>query len=50
MKKFIMNLKIVGIILAILLLIIGAFYIDYTIYIHKYPNTSLWMYLLDSSK
>ena len=30
--------------------VIGICYIDYTIYKAKYPNTTLWMYLLDTDK
>ena len=45
--------KITGIIKIALIssVIIGIFwysiYLDYTIYKAKYPNTTLWMYLLD---
>ena len=28
--------------------IMGMCYVDYTIYKAKYPNTTMWMYLLDS--
>ena len=50
MKKFITNVKAVAIVLGVILLIVGCVYLDYTIYTAKYPNTTVWMYLLDSRK
>ena len=49
MRKF----SITGIIKVLLALFIGIgifgtlIYLDYSIYKAKYPNTTLWMYLLD---
>ena len=35
----------------VLLTVFGvSIYLDYTIYKAKYPNTSLWMYIMDSGK
>lgn len=50
MRKFITNVKVVAIALGAILLVLGCVYLDYTIYTAKYPNTSVWMYLLDSHK
>jgi hypothetical protein len=29
-------------------LVVAAGYVDYTIYKAKYPNTTLWMWIMDS--
>ena len=29
---------------------IGYCYVDYTIYKAKYPNTTMWMYIIDGNK
>ena len=46
MKK----LKALIVLTVIVGIIVGMCYVDYTIYKAKYPNTTMWMYLLDSHK
>ena len=42
------NVKGLMVVIGIVSLIITAEYIDYVIYKAKYPNTTLWMWIMDS--
>jgi hypothetical protein len=41
-------LKLVAVVAVVVSLIGADVYFDYKIYKAKYPNTTLWMYILDS--
>ena len=41
-------LKLVAVVAVVVSLIGANIYFDYKIYKAKYPNTTLWMYILDS--
>jgi hypothetical protein len=44
------RLKGILIITTILAAIVALEYIDYTMYKAKYPNTTVWMWMIDSNK
>ena len=46
MKK----LRAVLIVITVLVAIVALNYIDYTMYKAKYPNTTVWMWMIDSNK
>jgi hypothetical protein len=46
MKK----VKITLLVITVLTTIVALNYIDYTIYKAKYPNTTVWMWMIDSNK
>lgn len=42
------NIKGVIVLIGLIGLVVAAQYADYVIYKTKYPNTTFWMYVLDS--
>lgn len=43
-------IKTTVVIVVIIAAIVGLSYVDYKIYKAKYPNTTMWMYLIDNKK
>ena len=50
MKNLTAYLKLTLIVLASMALISSIIYVGYSIYKAKYPNTTVWMYILDTKK
>jgi len=48
--KHMKKLRAVLIITTVLAAIVALEYIDYTIYKAKYPNTTVWMWMIDNNK
>jgi hypothetical protein len=46
MKK----IKITLLVITVLTVIVALEYIDYTMYKAKYPNTTVWMWMIDNNK
>jgi hypothetical protein len=44
------RLKVTLVIVVIIAAIVGLNYVDYTIYKAKYPNTTVWMWMIDNNK